>query len=229
MNTRIVYLDAFHLSDLLAVEALARSIGAKGDRPPIIFVHSVEEPVGGWLEANAIEHSWQDGIVQPAELGGSEPLLAVVRQYNKRLVAAFTEHGIPASSVQGHDRGLLSRGSADADVTWLATLAASGAVPVVSPLAVMPAGGCSLVSAGGAVRSIADRLRATEIVLLTRNRQPGIEKNGLILGEITAEAIPPYVFNTHEISLFSAIQSKVYLTNIQNTAEIARFRGTLLA
>lgn len=232
MNTRIAYLDAHSLSDLLFVEKLGRVLAAARPEIPLILVHAVTEQVSQYLDGQNIEHRWVGDELVVADDSRGANLQNVVRYVNRRLVSSLTETGVAASSIQGSDRGLLTLAGDDLAVSrrcgWLSDLAGTGAVPVVSPLAVLGADSAALIPPSRAIKALAEAFDSTQIALFTRTGKPGVWKNEHFLGEITTEEVPPSVYDTGHIGPISTISRPVYLTNVENLPINALFHGTLL-
>ena len=133
----LVYLDAYHLDDLLFLPGLARMMGRQRGLS-CLLVHGSGEQAERLLEAEGLFPERKEGRVQVRTAAEAALVERAARQVNRQIVGVLTEEGVPAVGVQGIDRGLL-RKSDDGRVTtgsinWLKDLTTKRAVPVVSAL-----------------------------------------------------------------------------------------------
>jgi acetylglutamate kinase len=196
--TYLIYLDAYHLDDLLFVPGLARMMGRLGrKRPPCLFVHASGEQAERLLDAEGLFPERKDGLVQVRTAIEAALVERAVRQVNRRIVAAFTEEGVPAVGVQGLDRGLVHLNT-DGLVTagridWLRDLIARQAVPVVSALVQdVRAGHAREVHLHAATCALAHALPADAVVVVffTRNDQPGVLDGEAPMPKHPLDAVP---------------------------------------
>lgn len=176
----LVYLDPYHLDDLLFLPGLARMM-RRQRRPPCLFVHGSGERAERLLEAEGLFPERRDGLVQIRTAAEAALVERAARQVNRQIVGGLTEEGVPAVGVQGIDRGLLHKNDdgqvAPGRIDWLKALAEKQALPVVSALAQEAGSGrvCE-IHLREAARALAEALQADGVVVafFTRNNQPGI-------------------------------------------------------
>lgn len=174
----LLYLDDYHLDDLLFTQSLGRLL--QGAKRSVVFVHGSGGGAERLLEAQGHFPEKQDGRfvnLTPDEMRLVEQGL---RQTNRTLVMKLTDSGVPGVGLHGGDRRLLRRtedGCVEAgDVSWLRTLVADGAVPVVSALVAGEAG----PEPAGAAEALTALARAfapedVTVVVLTRTGRPGLD------------------------------------------------------
>lgn len=194
----LIYLDTYHLGDLLFVPGLARMMARRQrKRPPCLFVHGSGEQAERLLEAEGLFPERKDGLIQVRTAAEAALVERAVRQVNRQIVAAFTEEGVPAVGVQGLDRGLLHLNT-DGLVTagridWLQDLIARQAVPVLSAL-VQDArtGHAREAHLHAATRALAHTWHADAaiVVFFTRNDQPGVLDGEAPAPERAFDAVP---------------------------------------
>lgn len=192
----LIYLDSYHLDDLLFLPGLARLMAGQG-RPPCLLVHGSGERAERLLEAEGLFPESKDGLVQVRTVAEATLVERAARQVNRQIVGALTEEGVPAVGVQGTDRGLLHKKD-DGRVTtgridWLMALAEKRAVPVVSALVQDDrAGHACEVHLRAAARPLAHAMYADGVVVVffTRNNQPGILDGETLARELSLDAVP---------------------------------------
>ena len=100
----LIYLDLYHLDDLLFLPSLARMMGRQR-RPSCLLVHGAGEQAERLLEAEGLFPERKEGLVQVSTAAEAALVERAARQVNRRIVGALTEEGVPAVGVQGIDRG----------------------------------------------------------------------------------------------------------------------------
>ncbi len=194
----LIYLDDYHLGDLLYLPGLAQRMGRmRRARPACLFVHSSGEQAERLLEAEGLFPERKDGLVQARTVPEAALVERALRQVNRRIVGALTEEGVHAVGFQGSDRGLLRSGSGGAvtagRVAWLAALIEKRAVPVVSALVQdAEAGPARAVSLPAATVALARGLGPGDVVVVffTQNNQPGVFEGDRPLPSLALEALP---------------------------------------
>ena len=194
----LLYLDDYHLNDLLYVPSLAQQMGRmRRARPACLFVHGSGEQAERLLEAEGLFPEREDGFVQARTPEEAALIEQALRQVNRRVVGALTEEGVHAVGFQGADRGLLR---VDEDgtvktgrVAWLKELVEKRAVPVVSALAQGPEGEAArAVRVPAATVALAHALGAGDLVVVffTRTNQPGVLEGERPLHTLALDALP---------------------------------------
>ncbi len=193
----LIYLDDYHLDDLLFVPGLAQRMGRmRRERPGYLFVHGSGGEAERLLEAEGLFPERKDGLVQVRMAREAALVERALRQVNRRIVGALTEEGVHAVGFQGSDRGLLRQGEDGAvtagRVAWLAALVEKGAVPVVSA-SVQDAGATRAVSLPAATAALARASDFDEVVVVffTQNNQPGVVEGEHLVPHLSLDALPP--------------------------------------
>ena len=197
----LLYLDDYHLDDLLYVPSLAQQMGRmRRMRPVCLFVHSSGDQAERLLEAEGLFPERKDGLVQAQTPEEAALVERALRQVNRRVVGALTEEGVHAVGFRGADRGLLQVDDDGAvkpgRVAWLKDLIEKRAVPVISALARELEGeGTRAVLAGEATVALARALGLGEMVVVffTRNNQPGVFEGQRPLPNLPLDALPPAI------------------------------------
>ena len=166
----------------------------------LVLVH------GGGVEVTALQRAmgrnpqFVDGrrVTTDADIGILRMTLSGV--VNKRLVAAFVAHGIPAVGVSGEDAALLTAEPIDAatmgragepvhaNVHLVQHLLQGGFLPVISPLARdgrSETGDALNVNGDDAAAAIAAALQATELLLIAD--VPGVLDQGEVIGTLDGD------------------------------------------
>ncbi len=178
-SIHLIYLDAYHLGDLLYVASMARMMGRLQRLPPCLFVHGSGEQAERLLEAEGLFPEQRDGLVVARTPQEAALVERALRQVNRRLVGTLTDEGVHAVGLHGTDRGLLRLrpdGVPTAGKTgWFQDLLRLRAVPVVSTL-LRPrhAGTTREGSPSATTLALARALENVVVVFFTRNDQPGV-------------------------------------------------------
>ena len=199
----LLYLDRYHLDDVLFVQALARSLAGAGQAaPPCVIVHGSGERAERMLEGEGLFLE-RDGEVlrgtSPAEVTLLERAL---RETSQKLVAALTDAMVYAVGVQGADRSLL-RPAPDGKATgrlstgktgWIRELAAKRAVPVIAATVMDPEQGhLQEVSTAEAVIALGRAFAAegdVEVVFFTKTNRPGLPGAAGMLPAVAMAELP---------------------------------------
>lgn len=231
----LIYLDPYHLDDLLFLPSLARMMGRlRQRRPSCLLLHGSGGQAERLLEAEGLFPERKEGLVQVQTAAEAALVERAMRQVNRQVVGALTEEGVPAVGLQGIDRGLL-RQSADRRVTagrieWLRDLIEKQAVPVFSALVEnAEAGYACEVRLYEATQALARALQADAVVVVffTRNNQPGV-----LDGDGRARAIPLDALAKASLSEPEAVRAvaaagfSVMLTNPAGLFGGSEVRGT---
>lgn len=131
----LLYLDGFHLDDLLFHQQVGRLL-AKA-RFPMALVHGSAGEAESILESRGLfESRGADGLY-PARPDLKPYIETALRQRNRQLVTTLNDNVVPAIGVHGSDRKLLVREDGRivaVQTAWLAESMEKGVVPVVSTL-----------------------------------------------------------------------------------------------
>lgn len=138
----LLYLDRYHLSDSLFLQALARALAQRPPGPPFLLLHGPGETAERLLEARGYEPRRGSGVLE-IRSGEEEALLErAVRETTRMISGILTDSVVHALPVMGGDRGLLTISEGEVrtgDTAWLQDLLESGVVPIISTLAIDPA------------------------------------------------------------------------------------------
>jgi acetylglutamate kinase len=183
-----------------ALAACAQAIGAAAGSVPMLVVHGGGAEVSAWSERAGVSPRFADGlrVTDAATLEIAAAVLAGLA--NKRLVAALRARGVDAVGVSALDGGIVrARRHANAavlgevgevasvDVSLLATLLASGRVPVLASLGDDGQGALLNLNADDVAAAVAGALRAGDLVLLSD--APGLVLDGRIVRALGAGAL----------------------------------------
>jgi len=135
----LIYLDPYHLDDLLFLPSLAQMMGRlQLRRSACLLLHGSGEQAERLLEAEGLFPERKEGLVQVRTAAEAVLVERAARRVNRQIVGALTDEGVPAVGLQGLDRGLLRLSDEGRVITgridWLKALAQKQAVPVVSAL-----------------------------------------------------------------------------------------------
>jgi len=131
----LLYLDGFHLDDLLFHQQVGRLL-AKA-RFPMALVHGSAGEAESLLESRGVFERREATGLFPARPDLLPYIEQALRQRNRQLVTTLNDNVVPAIGVHGSDRKLLVR---DGDrlmpvqTSWLGESMDKGVVPVVSTL-----------------------------------------------------------------------------------------------
>ena len=138
-ETMILYIDRYHLSDVLFLRAVAQSLGMRAGKDPFIIVHGSGEEVERKFEAEALFPDRTGGILRPRGPLEVQLFERGMRDTARKLVGLLTDSIVPSVAVAGQDRGLMSRddgGQLRVNAAgWFSELLDQGVVPVVSAMA----------------------------------------------------------------------------------------------
>jgi len=165
-----------------------------------LVVHGGGAEVSAWCERAGVKPRFADGlrVTDPATLEIAAAVLAGLA--NKRLVAALRAWGVDAVGISALDGGIVrARRHANAavlgevgevasvDVALLATLLASGRLPVLASLGDDGHGALLNLNADDAAAAIAGALPAGDLVLLSDT--PGLLLDGEVVRVLDADAL----------------------------------------
>lgn len=146
-------------------------------RPGALFVvHGGGDEISALQRAMGVEPAFVGGRRVTGERDVDLVRMALSGTSNKRLVSALVMHGVPAVGVSGEDGGMLRAAVADpalgrvgrverVNTRLIETLAASGYLPVVSPVGGDGTGALN-VNGDDAAAAIAAALGAEEILFM---------------------------------------------------------------
>ena len=233
----LIYLDDYHLDDLLYVPSLAQQMGRmRRVRPACLFVHGSGEQAERLLEAEGLFPERKDGVVQARTPEEAALVEGALRQVNRRVVGALTEEGVHAVGFQGADRGLLL---VDEDgalttgrVAWLKDLAEKRAVPVVSALAQRTEEKTARAVPGPAATvALARALGGGDmvVVVFTRTNQPGIVEARQPLPDLPLDALPDAILPDSEaVRTLVEADIPVLLTSVRGLFSTDEPQGTMI-
>lgn len=200
----LLYLDAYHLSDPLFAESLARLMAHRSPPLPCLIVHGSGEAGVRRLEAEGLFPETVEGRVVARSAAEAALVEQALRQATRQLVSTLTDAGVPAVGFQGADRGLLRAtpdGVAPGRLAWLVELVRRGVVPVVSTLA-RSEGGLREVAPAAALQALGAALGAAQapvVVLFSRTGRPGLYEGETLLESSTPEAVPSSIWSETEV------------------------------
>lgn len=199
-SSLLVYLDDYHLGDVLFLQGLTRAYGAaRGQAPPSLLVHGSGEEAERLLEAEGLFVERKDGIL-PAESPAAAALVErAVRQVNRRLVGMLTDAVVPAVGLLGTDRAVLrvdAEGHVNTGKTgWVRALLSQRVLPVVGAYAQQAPESGREVDAVSALLALAVAVfdEAPTVVFFTRTNLPGLMDGRETRPEATLDALDPRV------------------------------------
>ncbi len=205
----LLYLDRYHLGDLLFVGRLAGALAEvqqEGRLLRTLIVHGGGEKAERTLEAQGAFVERRGGVLAVETAEQARLVERATREANQDLVAALTDAGVSAVGVQGTDRRLLhvradEGGTVEAGrLGWLGDLMAVRVVPVVSALArgaegrtcEVPAVEAALAVAAALARAPGDGPGETRVtfVFFTQTGRAGLAEGAEVRGEVAAGALP---------------------------------------
>lgn len=157
----VLYLDRYHLGDLLFLTGFAREVRMLG--APAVLVHGSGEAAERALEAEGRFLERRGGLLVAEAPEERAAVARAARELNRRIAHALNDAGVPAVRLEAHGRGLLrasGEGVEAGNAGWLGPLVRQGAVPVVASLVAGPKGVREV--SGGAVAAALARLLAPE-------------------------------------------------------------------
>ncbi len=182
----LLYLDDYHLDDLLFVQSLGRLM--RGTRLPLACVHGSGGEVEKLLEAEGYFPRKVGGAFGPLPPAQRRLVEVGMRRASRTLAARLTDEGVPAVGFHAADRGLVrmeSGAASRAPAAWFGPLVATGAVPLVSTL-VMEGDGPALAPAHVVLTALAAAVEKAAVVLLTRTGRAGLGTPPLAVADAAA-------------------------------------------
>ena len=172
----LLFVDDYHLGDVLFLQALARSIARRPEGSPIMLIHGTGEPAERALEARGFFPERDRGLFK---LEHDEEYVVVeraVRVTTRRLAGLLTDALVHAVALSGSDRGLLvidDRGEVSVgNTTSLRALLDQQVVPVMNTLALdRPRKQSREAPACAVVELLARALEASAIGFFPRSEQ----------------------------------------------------------
>lgn len=126
----VVAVDRRTMEDLMAWEAVARSLSARpAGSGGLVLVYAPGEQAERTLEGEGHAIRGADGLLRAGDRASAAALARAARGENRRITAMLSEAGIPAVGFLGGDRGLLRAAAVPA---WLAGAVRAGSVPVIA-------------------------------------------------------------------------------------------------
>ncbi len=233
----LIYLDDYHLDDLLFVPGLAQQMGRMRQvRPACLLLHGSGDQAERLLEAEGLFPERKGGLVQARTPAEAALIERALRQVNRRVVGALTEEGVHAVGFQGADRGMLrvdEDGTIETGrVAWLKELIEKRAVPVVSALAQhVPEKAARAISVPAAAVALARALAHRDLVVIvfTRNNQPGIIEAEQPLPRLSLDALPEAVLPDAEaVRAVVSAGIPVLLTSVWGLFSAEEPQGTMI-
>lgn len=180
----LLYLDRYHLDDLLFMQALARSLAGAGQAvPPCVIVHGSGEQAERMLEGEGVFVERDGGVLRGTSPAEAALLERALRETNQKLVGMLIDAVVYAVGVQGANRSLLYLGAdgrpAAGKTGWVRELASKRAVPVVAATVHDPQHQhlCE-VDVAEAVVILGNAFNAggegVEVVFFTKTNRPGL-------------------------------------------------------
>lgn len=191
----LIYLDRYHLSDLLFLQTIARTLSAPGaKRIKGILVHGSAEIAERLLEAEGLILGASNEPITPRNLKEGLLLERALREENRKIVSTLTEEGVAAVGIHGMDKGLVRMGDGGrlevGKVSWLVQVAEQGAFPVVSSL-IENAGqhGVGESSMSDLLAALCKALEKYDItpVIMPRGNQIGVMNEGKLEAQVSLE------------------------------------------
>ncbi len=135
----ILYIDRYHLDDVLFLRALTGSLGSKVQPGRMLICHGSGELVERLFEAEARFPERIDGVLKLEDARDQELFERGMRDTGRKLSGMLTDAVVPAVPLVGMDRGLVT---VDEDgvvrvgrATWLEELLDRKVVPVLAAMA----------------------------------------------------------------------------------------------
>ena len=230
----LIYLDDYHLDDLLYMPSLAQQMGRmRHARPACLFVHGSGEQADRLLEAEGLFPEREGGVVQARTPEEAALVERARRQVNRRVVGALTEEGVHAVGFQGADRGLLKvddEGTVTTGrATWLKDLVEKRAVPVVSARAQRTAAAARAVPVPAATVALVRALGEADLVVVffTRTNEPGIIEAERPLSNLPLDALPDAIVPDSEaVHTVVTADIPVLLTSVRGLFSADEPQGT---
>lgn len=234
----LLYIDAYHLEDLLFVESLARAVANAGsDRPRCMLVHGSGELAERLFEAQGLfPDRSEEGLWRVETATECALVERAARETNRKLVGALTDALVAAVGVHGGDRDLL-RMDAGGDVEggtmhWVGTLLSQEVLPVVSTLVHEPDTSHDCEVAGhDALAALAEGLAEYRVVsvFFVRGNQPGLVLGNAVLPDVGAGELASHTEALPEPALVGLTAEKglpVLLTSVAAFFHEQGVRGT---
>lgn len=232
----VLYLDHYHLGDVLFLQSLARSFaGAGAAAPPAVIVHGSGEEAERMLEGEGYFTERVGGVLQVGSPEEAALVEQAVRRVNRQVVGLFTDAVMAAVGVLGTDRGLIRRDPEGALVLhrsqWLLDLVYRRVVPVVGAWARTDGGEGGEVPLADVVCTFAAAMGGATVVFFTNTRLPGVMEGRaprpeVRLAELLAAADRPPVPEPDALRNVVAAGVPVLLTNPTRLVEKGGPSGT---
>lgn len=177
----ILYLDDYHLGDPMFLGRLARGLAAA--ELELAIVHSSMEAVERGVESLGIFPSRNAaGMLDLTDAEAIAVAERVCRDQNRGIAHELNEAGVAAARMEASSRGLLvgddEGGLRVGNTDWFTTLAGSGVIPVIAPLA-ESGGQTGMLDAARLIQLLAEALPDSVALFLTRKsslpHKPGID------------------------------------------------------
>ncbi len=197
-ETVVLKVGGNEIDDEAFLEGLVATVGALRAQAAPVVVHGGGKEIARLQKALGHQPRFVEGlrVTDEASLAIAEMVLSGA--VNKRLVARFVAHGIPAAGLSGVDGGLLrvrrmQHPAGDlgwvgevvgVEVTLLTLLLGQGIVPVVSPISLGDDGHAYNVNADQAATALARALGAGSLAFVTN--VPGVLCAGQVVARLTA-------------------------------------------
>lgn len=180
------------------LSGLARAIAALRTRCAPVVVHGGGKEIARLQQALGLEPRFVDGLRVTDEETLALTEMVLSGAVNKRLVARFLAHGVPAVGLSGVDGGLLRARRLvhpSGDLGWVGEVTevdptlprlilGQGMVPVVSPVSLGPEGRPYNVNADHAAAALARALGAGSLAFVTN--VPGVLAGGRVVERLLA-------------------------------------------
>ena len=235
----VLYLDRYHLGDVLFLQSLTRAMGgARAAGLEALVVHGSGEEAERLLEGEGYFVAREGGVLQVTSAVEAALVDRAVRQLNRRLVSLFTDAVVATVGVVGTDRGLL-RAQSDGGVAlhrpeWLLKLVRQGVVPVVGAVARAADGtGAGEVDAASVALAAAQALGAgtgeeVGVACFTQTNLPGVMDGRSPRARIRVSELPDegLVPEPEAVRRFVAAGVPVLLTNTARLVDRGGPTGT---
>ncbi|MFV1980004.1 MAG: hypothetical protein ACC655_02530 [Rhodothermia bacterium] len=236
--TTLLFLDDCHVGDPLFLADLGRRLSKLGRDGRTVIVHRVGEAVDRELENS----NPRDRILTTEK---------TIRETNHGIARRLTQEGVPAVSIQGSDRGLFRTGDPSSpasaplrrasprqahrlstNATWLLAMIGTGSIPVVSPLALGPAGAEAVdpVECAREIAHLAASAGDVHAALFCSTRKGGLFQDGVRLGSITVSDLAnqaEIIDVEAAVTLVKAVDRLVATNSVGVTGELS-VKGTII-
>ncbi|MCL6429718.1 MAG: acetylglutamate kinase [Anaerolineae bacterium] len=204
-ETVVLKIGGNEIDDDAFLGGLARAVAVLRTRATPVVVHGGGKEIARLQQAMGLQPRFVDGLRVTDEQTLTITEMVLSGAVNKRLVARFLAHGVPAVGLSGVDGGLLrvkrlEHPSGDlgrvgevtaVDPTLLRLLMAQGIVPVVSPVSLGPEGRSYNVNADQAAAALARALGADSLAFVTN--VPGVLADGRVVDRLLASEAEAWI------------------------------------